>query len=190
MLIQWCNRYKEHKPCHVSLKGKMEIITIDSSDFKDVGITQIKSDDDKTNLQPLRDAGHQNHKVATQLQLTHKTEKPTVPERIKAFLKAHELACQQDPSKLGTILFKCELVLQKQTGQKQGTRVPMETWGFSIQKVSDMFQFPRWLLTPKSLYRRSMMCSTNLRWCLKSLTDDGWKSFQEKSLMSTFWYIL
>jgi hypothetical protein len=127
----------------VSLKGKTEIITIDSSDFEDAGITQIKSDDDETNLQPLRDAVHQNHKVATQLRLTHKTEKPTVPERTKAFLKAHELARQQDPSKLGTILFKCELVLQKQTGQKYqsangDTRLlrPRGKWYVPISKMA------------------------------------------------------
>lgn len=140
-----------------SLKGKPEIITIDSSDFENEG------DDDETKLQPLRDAVNQNRKIATQLRLTRKTEKPTIPERTKAFLKARELARQQDPSKLGTILFKCELVLQKQTGQKQGTRVPMETRGFSVQEVSDKFRFPRWLLTPESFYRRSAMFSTNLR---------------------------
>lgn len=117
------------------MKRTIEVINVESSDSE--SDTQVPTGGDYTNgedIKPLIDTINHHRKVATKIRLTRKTEM-SVPEKTKEFLKLREASRQQDPSKLSSILFKCEVNLQKRTGQKQGTRVPMQTRGFLPNEV-------------------------------------------------------
>ncbi|KAJ7156371.1 hypothetical protein C8R46DRAFT_1040905 [Mycena filopes] len=82
----------------------------------------------------------QNRKAASGVRLTHKVrEEEPLPVRTRDFLKLHETSRKKaDTAKSSTqILFKTSILLQKPAGQKQGTRVPVQSRGFPLEDRMD-----------------------------------------------------
>ncbi|KAF5379746.1 hypothetical protein D9615_005815 [Tricholomella constricta] len=160
------------KPAKQAMKAKEVISIIDDSDDGDNSrncVPFVMSDDEE-NIQPLKDAITQNRKNATKIRLTRKD--PSIPERTKNFLKLREASRQHDPSKLSSILFRCELSLQTRNGVKKGTRVPMQTRGFARDELL------------KDVYRKliAMFTEPNGQW----VKEFGNKSIDESKVHFTF----
>ncbi|KAJ7733511.1 hypothetical protein B0H16DRAFT_1892799 [Mycena metata] len=102
-----------------------EFITVDSdSDEVDV-VNPIAA---------LKVKVEQNKKVASGIRLTPKTPSD-LPGKTREFLDLRETARKRsgDPSKAASILFKVSIALQKDKGQRLGTRVPPQSRSFSLE---------------------------------------------------------
>ena len=89
-------------------------------------------------MDPLKAQINIQKNVASGIRLTPKSGLDTLPGRTRRFLderEANRTRRSGDPSKAATILFKTGVILQKQMGQKQGTRVPPQSRGFPLDDV-------------------------------------------------------
>ncbi|KAJ7464918.1 hypothetical protein B0H11DRAFT_1922342 [Mycena galericulata] len=91
-------------------------------------------------LSALRNKVAQNKQAASKFRLTPKVDGDLdLPGRTKDFLKMREASRagkRTDPKSSG-VLFKATVVLQKEAGQKQGTRVPVQSRNFQFDDKMD-----------------------------------------------------
>jgi hypothetical protein len=92
----------------------------------------------------LRDRINKHKVEASKIRLTAKPVSSSgLPARTNDYIKrkkdAHNTAT--DPKSNAPITFRCELFLQKDTGKKVGTRVPMQSRGFQQSEVNILLSF-------------------------------------------------
>ncbi|KAJ7179405.1 hypothetical protein C8R46DRAFT_639457 [Mycena filopes] len=114
------------KQSEAEKENKKIVIDVDDSD-SDAGF------DGKSEL----NAKVQRQKdAASRMRLTRKTPEiaDSIPTRSREFLDKRENARKRggDAAKAASILFKVSVVLHKDKGQRQGTRVPSQSRGFSL----------------------------------------------------------
>ncbi|KAJ7497867.1 hypothetical protein B0H11DRAFT_2226516 [Mycena galericulata] len=125
---------------------KEEVISVEDSD-SDV---HIDSDSDvavaaKVPMAALNTNILKQKAKASSFRLTPKGVDSEIPGRTRVFLDKREAnrgtKRAGDPSKAAQILFKTAIYLQKERGQKQGTRVPPQSRGFSMEdRMEHVFQ--------------------------------------------------
>jgi hypothetical protein len=110
------------------------VINIDDDDSggADSDIQEVSS------MSALKTKIGQNKQAASAIRLTPKTEPDIdVPTQTQEFLQKRAASRRRGTgqAKAASILFKVTVVLQKNAGQKQGTRVPLQSRGFQLEDV-------------------------------------------------------
>jgi len=122
-----------------SSKGKAkEVIELGSSDHESGDVGDVNSPD----IELLNGGTTLDNKVdlfrkeASQIWLSKKPQNYVVPNATKKFLQLRQDAYScTEPSQASPILFRCELMLEREDGKKSGTRVPVQTHGFQLNEV-------------------------------------------------------
>ncbi|KAJ6614415.1 hypothetical protein B0H10DRAFT_1950668 [Mycena sp. CBHHK59/15] len=197
-------RDKENSKVEVKLKHpatsktSKEVIDIDKdsdaagdknssdSDVEDLDVSEISA---------LQTKISQNKHAASGIRLTRKESEKPLPEKTREFLQQRDAARKRstDHSKAATILFKVNVTLQKAAGQKQGTRVPLQSRGFPMddkmenvfQKMVDMVNEPlgQWAKEyGKKTFKRS-----DVQFTFKDGMEIAHKYRTGKCTVATFW---
>ncbi|KAJ6503959.1 hypothetical protein C8R45DRAFT_1186102 [Mycena sanguinolenta] len=142
-----CNKENVPKEKENLLKAAPEKAKSKSSSSKTVISVDSDSDGPNSDIEELPDMAvlrvkvAQNKQASSGLRLTPKvkSESEELPARTRDFLKLRQNSKNQrgETKSNNHLLFKVTVFLQKPTGQKVGTRVPVQSRGFPFEDTMD-----------------------------------------------------